>query len=57
MTLPIKLDLDMVQVDLHIKCFVRMSNSSAVRVLTDRHTDGTDSITLTADAGGKNEST
>ena len=29
------------------------SNSSAVRVLTDGHTDGTDSFTTTTDAGGK----
>ena len=43
MTLTIKLDLDMVQVDLHVKSLV----VSAVRVLTDGHaqTDRTDSIT------------
>ena len=39
MTLPIKLDLDMVQADPHVKLFVHMSNGSAMRVLTDRHTD------------------
>ncbi len=30
-----------------------MSNGSALRVPTHRHTDGTVSITSTADAGGK----
>ncbi len=49
-------DLDMVQVDMHVKFLVRVSNGSAVRVLTDGHTDGTDSITSTADAGGNNSS-
>ncbi len=59
MTLTIELDLDMVQVDLHVKFLVRTSNGSVVRVLTDGHThtdrqsDGTDSITATTDAGGK----
>ena len=42
MTLTFELDLDMIQVDLHVKFLVRMSNGSAVRVLnyrqTDRHT-------------------
>ena len=57
MTLPIELDLDMFQVDLHVKFLVRMSNGSAVRVHTDSQTHtqkhGCDSITSTADAGGK----
>ena len=53
MTLTIKLDL-------HVKFLGHTSNGSAVRVLNYRytqiytHTDGTDSITLTADAGGNN---
>ena len=60
MTLTFQLDLDMIQVDLHVRFLVRMSNGSSVRVLNyrhtlpHRHTDGTDSITSTADAGGKN---
>ncbi len=33
---------------------VRTSNSSAVRAQTHTHTDGTDSVTLTADRGGNN---
>ncbi len=56
MTLPIELDLNMVQADLLVIFFVRTSNGSAVRVLTDRqthgHTDGTNSITSSANAGG-----
>ena len=56
MTLTIELDLDIVQVDLHVKFRVRTSNVSVVRVLTDRQKDrqkdGSDSMTLTADAGG-----
>ena len=40
MTLAIELDLDMVQVDLHVhvKFLVHTSNGSVVRVLTDGHT-------------------
>ena len=57
-TLTIKLDLDMVQANLLVKLLVRSSNGSVVRVLTDGQThtktDGADSITSTADAGGKN---
>ncbi len=60
MTLAFKLDLDMNQVDLHVKFLVHTSNSSAVRVLnyrhTHRHTGRTDSITSTAVAGGNNNS-
>ena len=56
MTLTIDLDLDIVQVDLHVKFCVRTSNGSIVRVLTDRQTDrqkdGSDSMTSTADARG-----
>ncbi len=55
MTLTIELDLDIVQVDLHVKFLVRTSNCSVVRVLTDRQTDGSNSMTSTADAGGKNK--
>ncbi len=39
MTLTIELDLDMVQVDLHVKILVHTSNGSVVRVMTDGHTD------------------
>ncbi len=54
MTLTIELDLDMIKVDLHVKFIVRTSNGSVVRVLNYRHTHTyTDSITSTADAGGK----
>ncbi len=57
-TLPIKLDLDMVHIDFHVKFLVRMSNGSVSRAQThthtDTHTDGSDSMTSTADAGGKN---
>ncbi len=55
MTLTIELDLDTVQVDLHVKFPLRTSNSSVVRVLTERHTHRQtviDSITSTADVGG-----
>ncbi len=52
MTLTIELDLDMVHVDLHVKLLVHTSNGSVGRVLTDGQTDGTDSITSTAVAGG-----
>ena len=38
MTLTIELDLDTVQVDLHVKFLVRKSNGSVVRVLADGHT-------------------
>ncbi len=59
MTLIIKLDLDMVQIDRHVKFCVHTSKGSAMRVLNHRHTtytthtDGTDSITSTANAGDK----
>ncbi len=56
MTLNIELDLDMVQVDLHVKLPVCTSNGSVARVLTvgqtGTQTEGTDSITSNADAGG-----
>ncbi len=52
MTLPIKLDLDMVRADLHVKYFVCTSNGSVVRVHTHTHTHRSDSITSAADAGG-----
>ena len=52
MILTYKLDLDINQVDLHVKFLVYTSNGSAVRELNYRHTDGTYSITPTADAGG-----
>ena len=52
MTLLIKLDLDMVPADLHVKFLVCMSNGSVVRVQIDTHTCGSDSMTSTADAGG-----
>ena len=51
MTLTTKLDLDMVQVDFHVKFLVGMSNDLVVRVHT--HNCGTDSITSPTDAGGK----
>ena len=62
MTLTIKLGQDIVEAHSHTKISVHMSSSSAVRVLKDRQTDRqthtqtdpTDSITSTADAGGKN---
>ncbi len=54
MTLTTELDLDMVQVDLYVKFLFHMSSSLARSALTDAHTDRTDSITLTTDAGGKN---
>ena len=56
MTLTFKLGLDMNQVDLHVKFHVHTSNGSAMRVLhySHTHTDRTDSITSTADAGGNN---
>ncbi len=57
MTLTFELDLDMHQVDLHVKVLVHMSNGSAMKVLkyiqTHTHTDETDSITSTTDVGGK----
>ena len=55
MTLTFKLDLDMNQVDLHVKFLVYTSNGSAVRELNYRNTDGTDSITPITDAGGKKQ--
>ena len=58
MTLIFELDLDIVKVHPYTEIWVHRSNGSAVRVLTDgqtdRQTDGTDSITSTADTGGKN---
>ncbi len=60
MTLTIKLIRDVIVVLQGPKYWVRRSNSSVVRALTDTHTqterqmDWTDSITSTADAGGKN---
>ncbi len=55
MTLTIKLDLDKVQVDLHVKLLVCTSNGSVMKAWTDTHTDahtnGTGSITSTADGG------
>ena len=58
MTLTIELGQDIVGTHPHTKNRVHTSNGSVMRVLkdrqTDRHTDGTDSITSTADAGGKN---
>ncbi len=41
MTLPIELDLDMVQADLHVKFLVRMSSGSVVRAHTHTHTHTT----------------
>ncbi len=53
------LDQDSDQVHLPTKFYLWESNNSPVRVFTDRHADRrkdrTDSITLTADVGGKNE--
>ncbi len=58
MTLPIELDLDLVPVDFHVKFYVRTLNGSVMRAQTDRQThtrtNGSDSMTSTADAGGKN---
>ncbi len=60
MTSTIKRDLDMVQVDIHVKFHVRTSNGSVLRVhivthtKTHAYTDRTDFITSTADPGGKN---
>ncbi len=60
MTLSIEFDLNMVLVDLHVKFLVYMSNSSVMRVVTERHmhtqTDrktAPNSITSNADTGGK----
>ena len=52
MTLPIKRDPDMVQVDLHLKFHIGALNGLVVRAQTHTDTDGFDSITSTADAGG-----
>ena len=58
MTLIIEIGLGMIKMHPHTKIHVRSSNSSTMRALnyrdTHRHTHGTDSITLTADAEGKN---
>ena len=60
MTLRIELGQDIVGPHLHTKNRVHTWNGSVLRVLKDRqtdaYTDGTDSITLTADAGGNNKS-
>ncbi len=55
MTLAFELIRDIVKVNACPKFWVRMSNSSAARQLTDAHTqtDGTDFIPSTTDAGGK----
>ncbi len=61
-TLSIELVRDIVQIHPSTNFRVRMSNGSAMRVLTDRRTDGqkdrrtdrTENITSTANAGGKN---
>ncbi len=50
MTLSNALDLDMVQVDLHVKFLVRMFSQKSADRCT--HTDGTDG-TSTADTGDK----
>ncbi len=59
MTLAIKLIQGIVNVHLNVH-LARRFNGSAVRVPTNAHTDAqtdrTDSITLTADMGGKNNS-
>ncbi len=59
MTLTFELIREMVEIHLSTKFWVRISNGSDVRVLTDTQThtqtDGTDFIPSTADAGGKNE--
>ncbi len=49
---------DIVKVNACTKFWVPTSNGSAMRELTDTHTqtDGTDFIPSTADAGGKNTS-
>ncbi len=52
MTFICGLDLDMVQMDVLVKFLARMSNGSVVRVQTHKHTNQTNSITSTADAGG-----
>ncbi len=44
---------DIVQIHPFTKFVVCMSNGSAVRVFTDRRTDGTENITSTADKGSK----
>ncbi len=58
MTLTFKLIRDIVNGNVHAEFQVRISNGSAVRVLTDgqtnKQTDGTDFIPSTADAGGNN---
>ncbi len=60
MTSTIKRDLDMVQVDIHVKFHVRTSSGSVLSVhivthtQTHAHTDRADFITSTADPGGKN---
>ena len=54
MTLTFKLIQDITKVNNDTKFWDRMSNGSAVRI-TDTQTDGTDSITSTADAGGNNQ--
>ena len=58
MTLTFELIQDAVMVHCHTKYYFHSSNGSAGRVLTDTQTDtqtdGTNSITSTADAGGKN---
>ena len=56
MTLTYNPSLAKGKVNFHTKNQGRGSNGSAVRVLTDTqtHTHGTDSMTLTADAGGNN---
>ncbi len=43
------------KINSHAKNQGHRSNGSAMRVLTDTQTDGTDSITLTANAGGKKD--
>ncbi len=59
LTLSITLVQDIVQIHPSNNFCVRMSNGLAVRASTDRRTegqmDGTENITSTADAGGKND--
>ncbi len=54
MTLTFELIRDIIKVNASTKFWVSASNASTVRALTDRQTDGTDSIPSTADVEGNN---
>ncbi len=55
MTLTIELDLDIIQVDLHVESLFSMLNGSVLRVRTHTHTNHSDSITLTVHAEGNKD--